>query len=325
MMKKTVVAFSGLSQHLKNKLSQQFNLLMIDPKAGDLQQQFAQLLPQAHGMIGAGRQLNQQQLQYAKQLKVISSISVGYDNYDVDYLNQRGIILTNTPDVLTESTADLAFALLMSSARRVVELDAWTKQGRWKKTVQPTQYGADIYGKTLGIIGMGNIGTAMAKRGHFGFNMNILHHSRHAKPELEQSLQATFCSLDELLEQSDFVSMHVALNDQTHHLIGKPQLARMKKTAILINVARGQVIDEQALIDALSNQQILAAGLDVFEQEPLQHSELFQLPNVITLPHVGSATLSTRQAMDDLAFENLSKALAGERPQYCVNPQNFSA
>lgn len=324
-MKKTVVSFSGLSQHLKDKLIQQFNLLMIDPKAGDLQQQFAQLLPQADGMIGAGRQLNQQQLKHAKQLKVISSISVGYDNYDIDYLNQHGIILTNTPDVLTESTADLAFALLMSSARRMVELDTWTKQGQWKKTVQPTQYGADVYGKTLGIVGMGNIGTAMAKRGHFGFNMNILHHSRHAKPELEQSLHATFCSLDELLEQSDFVSIHVALNDQTHELIGKPQLARMKKTAILINVARGQVIDEQAMIEALSNQQILAAGLDVFEQEPLQHSKLFQLPNVITLPHVGSATLSTRQAMDDLAFENLSKALAGERPQYCVNPQKFSA
>ena len=323
-MKKTVLAFSGISQHLKDKLNQAFQLLMIDPKVGNLKQQFEQLLPRAHGMIGAGRVLNQEILQHAQQLKVISSVSVGYDNYDVDYLNQRGIMLTNTPHVLTESTADLAFALLMSSARRVVELDQWTKQGHWKRTVQPAHYGADIYGKTLGIIGLGHIGAAMAKRARFGFNMNILHHSRHAKPELEHSLNATFCDLNELLKQSDFVSIHVALNDQTQHLIGKPQLARMKKTAILINVARGQVIDEQALIEALSNQQILAAGLDVFEQEPLQHSELFQLPNVITLPHVGSATLSTRRAMDDLAFDNLSKALAVEQPPYCVNPHVLS-
>lgn len=323
-MKKTVLAFSGLSDHLKHQLNDKFNLLMINPKEGDLSQQFATLLPQADGMIGAGRLLNQDVLQHAKRLKVVSSISVGYDNYDLDYLNQRGIILTNTPDVLTQSTADLAFALLMSSARRVVALDSWTKQGQWKKTIQPVQYGVDVYGKRLGIIGLGNIGTAMAKRARFGFNMDILHHSRHAKPELEQVLQARFCSLNELLEQSDFVSIHVALNEQTHHLIGRAQLERMKKTAILINVARGQVIDEQALIDALSNQQILGAGLDVFEQEPLQHSDLFSLPNVITLPHVGSATQSTRQAMDNLALENLSKALAGEQPRYMVNPQVWS-
>lgn len=324
-MKKTVVAFSGISEYLKHQLNETFNLLTINPKAGDLTQQFAQLLPQADGMIGAGRLLNQDILQHAKRLKVVSSISVGYDNYDLDYLNQRKIILTNTPDVLTHSTADLAFALLMSTARRVVELDTWTKQGRWHKTVQPAQYGVDVYGKTLGIIGLGNIGAAVARRARFGFNMTILHHSRHAKPELEQTLQAKFCSLDDLLAQSDFVSIHVALNEQTHYLIAKAQLERMKKTAILINVARGSVIDEQALIHALTHQQILAAGLDVFEQEPLQQSALFSLPNVITLPHVGSATLSTRQAMDDLAFDNLSKALSGEQPRYMVNPQVWSS
>ncbi len=324
-MKKTVVAFSGLSDHLKHQLNEKFNLLAINPKADDLIQQFAELLPQADGMIGAGRLLNQDILQHARQLKVVSSISVGYDNYDINYLNQQGIILTNTPDVLTQSTADLAFALLMTSARRVVELDTWTKQGQWQKTVQPAQYGVDVYGKTLGIVGLGNIGTAMARRGRFGFNMNILHHSRHAKPELEQALNAQFCSLDDLLAQSDFVSIHVALNEQTHHLIGKAQFERMKKTAILINVARGQVIDEQALIDALESEQILAAGLDVFEKEPLQQSALFKLPNVITLPHVGSATQSTRHAMDDLALDNLSKALAGEQPRYMVNPQVWSS
>lgn len=319
-MKKTVVGFSSLTNDLQEKLKTHFNLLLLNPKAGNLEAQFQDIMPQADGMIGAGRKLDESILQYAHKLKVISSISVGFDNYDVDYLNQRGILLTNTPDVLTETTADLGFALLMAAARRVTELNQWTKQGQWKRTVQPAQYGVDVYGKTLGIVGLGNIGAAMARRGRFGFNMNVLYYSQHAKPELEQQLGAQRCTLDELLQQSDFVSIHVALNEHTHQLIGRKQLAQMKKSAILINVARGQVIDEQALIDALNQQQILGAGLDVYAKEPLQTSPLFALPNVVTLPHIGSATIETRQAMNNLAFENLSNALNGIRPTYMVNP-----
>lgn len=319
-MKKTVVGFSSLTNDLQEKLKTHFNLLLLNPKAGNLEAQFQDILPQADGMIGSGRKLDESILQYAHKLKVISSISVGFDNYDVDYLNQRGILLTNTPDVLTETTADLGFALLMAAARRVTELDQWAKQGNWRKTVQPAQYGVDVYGKTLGIVGLGNIGAAMARRGRFGFNMNVLYYSQHAKPELEQQLGAQRCTLDELLQQSDFVSVHVALNEHTHQLIGRKQLAQMKKSAILINVARGQVIDEQALIDALNQQQILGAGLDVYAKEPLQTSPLFALPNVVTLPHIGSATIETRQAMNNLAFENLSNALNGKRPTYMVNP-----
>lgn len=324
-MKKTVLAFSSLSAPLKQQLAAQFNLLNVDPKAGDLEQQFQQLLPQADGLIGSGRVLDESLLQYAQKLKVISTISVGYDNYDVNYLTQRGILLTNTPDVLTETTADLAFALLMAAARRVCELDQWTKQGHWKRTLPAAQYGVDIYGKTLGIIGLGNIGAAMARRGRFGFNMPILYSGRARKPELEQQLNARFCSQDELLQQSDFVSLHVALNEQTRHLIAAEQLAHMKKTAILINVARGQVIDEPALIDALTQQRILAAGLDVYAKEPLQQSALFDLPNVVTLPHIGSATVETRQAMNDLALANLCNALSGQQPAYMVNPQVWLA
>ena len=319
-MKKTVVGFSSLASELQEKLKKHFNLLLLNPKAGNLEAQFQDMLPQADGMIGSGRKLDESILQYAHKLKVISSISVGFDNYDVDYLNQRGILLTNTPDVLTETTADLGFALLMAAARRVTELDQWAKQGNWRKTVQPAQYGVDVYGKTLGIVGLGNIGAAMARRGRFGFNMNVLYYSQHAKPELEQQLGAQRCTLDELLQQSDFVSIHVALNEHTHQLIGRKQLAQMKKSAILINVARGQVIDEQALIDALNQQQILGAGLDVYAREPLQTSPLFALPNVVTLPHTGSATIETRQAMNNLAFENLSNALNGKQPTYMVNP-----
>lgn len=324
-MKKTVLAFSKLSPVLIEKLQQEFHLIQVTPKLGNPEQQLTELLPQADGMIGAGRQLDAALLQHAGKLKVISSVTVGYDNYDVDYLNQRQILLTNTPDVLTETTADLGFALLMAAARRVAELDAWTKQGNWKKTLQPEHYGVDIYGKTIGIIGLGNIGAAIAKRAHFGFDMPVLYTGQNRKLELEQHFKATYCSLDELLQQSDFVSVNVALNEHTTHLIGKAQLAQMKPSAILINVARGAVIDEAALVAALKNKQILAAGLDVYEQEPLQQSELFKLNNVVTLPHVGSATQQTRDAMSNLAFENLQAALAGQQPKYMVNPQVWQA
>lgn len=320
-MKKTVLAFSKLSPVLIEKLQQEFHLIQVNPKLGNPEQQLIELLPQADGMIGAGRQLDAALLQHAGKLKVISSVTVGYDNYDVDYLNQRRILLTNTPDVLTETTADLGFALLMAAARRVAELDAWTKQGNWGKTLQPEHYGVDIYGKTIGIIGLGNIGAAIARRAHFGFDMPVLYTGQNRKLELEQRFNATYCSLDELLQQSDFVSVNVALNEQTTHLIGKAQLAQMKPSAILINVARGAVIDEAALVAALKNKQILAAGLDVYKQEPLQQSELFSLSNAVTLPHVGSATQQTRDAMSNLAFENLQAALAGQQPKYMVNPQ----
>ena len=166
-MKHTVLAFSKLSPALTEKLQQEFHVLQVNPKLGNAEQQLIELLPQADGLIGAGRRLDAILLQHAHKLKVVSSVTVGFDNYDVDYLTRHNILLTNTPDVLTETTADLGFALLMAAARRVAELDAWTKQGHWKKTVQPEHYGVDVYGKTMGIIGLGNIGAAMAKRAHF--------------------------------------------------------------------------------------------------------------------------------------------------------------
>lgn len=320
-MKYTVLAFSKLSPALSEQLQQEFHVLQVNPKLGNAEQQLIELLPQADGLIGAGRQLDATLLQHAHKLKVVSSVTVGFDNYDVDYLTQRNILLTNTPDVLTETTADLGFALLMAAARRVAELDAWTKQGNWKKTVQPEHYGVDVYAKTIGIIGLGNIGAAIAKRAHFGFDMSVLYTGQTRKPELEQRFNATYCTLEQLLQQSDFVSVNVALNAQTTHLIGKTQLAQMKPSAILLNVARGAVVDEAALIEALKNKQILAAGLDVYEQEPLQQSELFKLKNVVTLPHLGSATQQTRDAMSNLAFDNLKAALNGQKPRYMVNPQ----
>ena len=320
-MKKTVLAFSRVSPEMAERLSQDFNVIVPDPKLGDLNAQFNKALPESHGMIGAGRKLGREQLEGATKLEVVSSISVGYDNYDVGYLSERGILLTNTPDVLTESTADLGFSLIMSSARRVAELDAWTKAGNWKRSIEAPHFGTDVHGKTLGIVGMGNIGAAIARRGRLGFNMPILYSGNSRKSQVEQELGAQFRTLDQLLAESDFVCLVVPLSEKTRHLIGRRELSLMKPGAILINIARGPIVDEPALIEALQNGTLRGAGLDVYEKEPLSESPLFSLSNAVTLPHIGSATHETRQAMADRAYNNLRSALLGERPQDLVNPQ----
>ncbi|HEX8587868.1 D-glycerate dehydrogenase [Pseudomonas sp.] len=320
-MKKTVLAFSRVSPEMAERLQQDFNVIIPDPKKGDLNEQFNEALPHSHGMIGAGRKLGREQLEGAKQLQVVSSISVGYDNYDVGYLTERGIMLTNTPDVLTESTADLGFSLIMSSARRVAELDAYTKAGNWKRSIEAPHFGTDVYGKTLGIVGMGNIGAAVARRGRLGFNMPILYSGNSRKTALEQELGAQFRTLDQLLAESDFVCLVVPLSEKTKHLISTRELSLMKKSAILVNIARGPIVDEPALIKALQDGTIRGAGLDVYEKEPLSESPLFALSNAVTLPHIGSATDETRQAMADRAYENLRAALLGEKPQDLVNAQ----
>jgi gluconate 2-dehydrogenase len=320
-MKKTVLAFSRVSPEMAERLQQDFNVIIPDPKKGDLNEQFNDALPHSHGMIGAGRKLGREQLQSATQLEVVSSISVGYDNYDVGYLTERGIMLTNTPDVLTESTADLGFSLIMSSARRVAELDAYTKAGNWKRSIEAPHFGTDVYGKTLGIVGMGNIGAAVARRGRLGFNMPILYSGNSRKTAIEQELGAQFRTLDHLLAESDFVCLVVPLSEKTKHMISTRELSLMKKSAILVNIARGPIVDEPALIKALQDGTIRGAGLDVYEKEPLSESPLFALSNAVTLPHIGSATDETRQAMADRAYANLRAALLGEKPQDLVNAQ----
>jgi gluconate 2-dehydrogenase len=322
-MRKTVLAFSRITPQMVERLEQDFDVIVPNPKLGDLTAQFNEALPKAHGLIGAGRPLGEAQLKDATNLEVISSVSVGYDNYDVAYLTRRGIALTNTPDVLTESTADLGFSLIMASARRTAELDAWTKAGEWKTTVGPELFGSDVHGKTLGIVGMGNIGAAIARRGRLGFNMPIIYSGNSRKPALEAELGATFHSLDELLAKADFVCVVVPLSDKTRHLISRRELALMKTSAFLINIARGPVVDEPALIEALQNGTIRGAGLDVYEREPLAESPLFALKNAVTLPHIGSATSETRKAMADRAMDNLTAALKGRRPTDLVNPEAF--
>lgn len=318
-MKKIILAFSRVSPSLLEPYKDKYNIIVMSPELGDMDAQFEAAIPSAYGLNGGNRRLGEAELASAKNLEIISSISVGYDNYDFSFLNSRGIMLTNTPDVLNETTADLAFALILATARRIPELDAWTKDGSWIKTIDASHFGCDVHGKTLGIIGLGKIGEAIARRGRFGFGMNILYSGNSRKPQLEQQLGARYVPQEQLLSESDFVCPVVPLTDGARNLIGRKELALMGAESILINVSRGPVVDQDALIQALEEKTIRAAGLDVYVKEPLASSRLFKLKNVVTVPHIGSATTDTRNAMAQRALENLLMGLEGRRPRDLVN------
>ena len=281
-------------------------------------------LPQAQGLLGASLKLDAQWLDLAPRLEAIASVSVGIDNYDLDYLTARHILLTNTPDVLTETTADTGFALILASARRVVELAIRVRNGQWQKNIGPEHFGTDVHGKTLGIIGMGRIGEALAQRGHFGFGMPVIYHSHSPKPAVEARFGARYRSLKALLQEADFICLTLPLTAETQGLIGAEQFALMRTDSIFINISRGKVVDEAALIHALQQGQIRGAGLDVFEREPLDPaSPLLTLDNVVATPHIGSAIIETREAMARCAVDNLLAALDGQRPPNLVNPSAF--
>jgi glyoxylate reductase len=256
-----------------------------------------------------------------RTLKVITNVAVGYDNIDIAAATARGIMVTNTPDVLTETTADLAFALMISAARRITEGDSSARKGKIEEwQLMQRTMGSDVYGKTLGIIGMGRIGLAMARRGCLGFKMNVLYYNRNHNRTAEDELNARYVSFDDLLKNSDFISIHVPLNESTRHLIGAAELKKMKSSAFLINTARGQVVDEGALAAALANHTIQGAGLDVYEDEPNIPPSLLNIrENLVLTPHVGSATLATRTQMTIMAVENMVAALRGEIPPNLVN------
>ena len=256
----------------------------------------------------------------APKLKVISQVAVGYDNVDVAAATARGIVVTNTPGVLTESTADLTFALLLGVARRVTEAERYLRAGKWKRWDIDLLAGIDLCGKTLGIVGMGRIGKAVARRAQ-GFSMRILYSSPNPLPEQEaQELRAQHVPLRMLLQNSDFVSVHVPYREATHHLIGIDELSIMKRGAFLVNTSRGPVVHEAALVAALEEGMLSGAGLDVFEEEPKVHEGLLARDDVVLLPHIGSATVATRTRMCTLAAENCVAVLKGERPKNPVNP-----
>ena len=259
-----------------------------------------------------------------RRLRIVAQMAVGYDNIDVAAATERGILVTNTPGVLTETTADLAFALLLAAARRVVEGDRLARTGGWKTWHPSFLLGQDVHGATLGIIGLGQIGLAMARRAR-GFDMRILYHTRTRRPEAEAELGIEYAALDQLLRESDFVSLHMPLSAETRHFIGERELSLMKPTAVLVNTSRGAVIDQRALYEALRERRIAAAGLDVAEVEPIPLDDpLLTLDNVVITPHVGSASVATRSRMADMAVESILQAFRGELPANCVNPEAFS-
>jgi glyoxylate reductase len=257
----------------------------------------------------------------ARRCRVIAQVAVGYDNIDVAAATRRGILVTNTPGVLTETTADMAWAILLATARRVVEGDKFTRSGRWKTWELMAFTGQDVYGATLGIIGLGRIGAAIARRAR-GFAMSVLYHNRHRAEALEAELGARYVGLDDLLHQSDFIVVSCALTPETHHLIGERELGLMKPTAALVNIARGPIVDQRALYRALVDRKIWAAGLDVYEVEPVPMDEpLLKLDNAVLPPHLGSASITTRIKMATMAVENCLAGVTGRTPPNAVNPE----
>jgi len=263
-------------------------------------------------------------LDSAPRLRVVSNVAVGHDNIDVAACSARGIFATNTPDVLTEATADLAWALILASARRVAEGDRYVRSGKWKRWDWTLLRGAEIHGRTLGILGAGRIGQATGHRA-IGFSMQVLYTSRERKLLFEHTTMARRVEFKTLLRESDFLSVHVPLSAKTRHLIGAKELRLMKPGAILINTARGPIVDEAALAKALKSGHLASAGLDVFEREPEIHPELLKLENVVLLPHIGSSTDAARRKMLETALRNCVAALKGEVPPNALNAQELGA
>ncbi len=275
----------------------------------------------AVGVLNSGMDpIDSAMLALLPDLRVISAVSVGYNHIDVEACTARGVMVTNTPDVLTETTADMGWALMMAAARRVTESERWLRAGHWQRWAFDQFLGAEVHHSTLGIIGMGRIGQAIARRAR-GFSMRVLYHNRSRLPaQTEAECQATWVPMEPLLSDADHVMLVVPYSAANHHLIGRTALARMKPGATLTNIARGGLIDENALAEALRSGHLAAAGLDVFEGEPKVNPALLALNNVALAPHLGSASRQARDAMARLAIRNLSAALAGERPPNLLNP-----
>lgn len=272
------------------------------------------------GLLIVGGRIDQELLDCAPRLKVVSNVSVGYNNFDIEAMKKRAVLGTNTPSVLDETVADLVLALVLATSRRIVELDRYVKEGKWKKGNDEKLFGADVHHSTIGIIGMGRIGEAIAKRAKYGFDMDVLYYNRTRKHQAEEKLGVEYASMDEVLKRSDFVVLMTPLTPETTHMIGQREFSLMKETAFFINASRGQTVDEQALIEALEMGKICGAGLDVFEKEPVDpDNPLLKMSNVVTLPHIGSATEKTRFEMAMLAAKNLVLGIRGEQPPNLLN------
>lgn len=302
----------------------------VDYHDGELPLPPAELQTRLHGKAGAyitgTERITAELLDACPALRVVCTMSVGYNHVDLAACTARGVLVTNTPDVLTESTADFGFALLMATARRMSEGERLLRDGGWKSWAWDFLAGSEVHGTTLGILGMGRIGQAIARRGHFGFGMPVIYHNRSRLPaDTEAELGARYVSKETLLREADHLVLVLPYSAEAHHCIAAPELALMKPTATLVNVARGGIVDEDALALALRERRIAAAGLDVFEGEPRVNPALLTLPNVVLTPHIASATLPTRRAMAGLAADNLIAALTGGKPPTPLNPEVLSA
>ena len=311
----------AISPEVVQRLSQHFDVTANPEDAAWPPQELVARLQGMDGVLTTGSQrIDAALLAACPQLKIVANMAVGYNNFDVEAMTAAGVQGTNAPDVLTETTADFGFALLMATARRIAESEHYLRAGKWKDWRYDLFAGTEVHGSTLGIIGMGRIGQGIARRGAHGFGMNVIYHNRsRLSPELEAECRASYVGKDELLQTADHVVLVLPYTPAAHHTIGAAEIALMKPTATLINIARGGIVDDAALAQALKDKRIAAAGLDVFEGEPSIHPELLTVPNVVLTPHIASATMATRRAMADLAADNLIAYLSGQPPVTPVN------
>jgi glyoxylate/hydroxypyruvate/2-ketogluconate reductase len=305
-MKKSVLISHAVFPETIERLSAHFNVEANQDNVMWSREEFIAKLQGKQGLLTGTQRVDAALLAACPELKICANMAVGYNNFDLPAMTAAGVVGTNTPDVLTEATADMGFALLMATARRVSEGEAFLRGGHWKGMRFDMLLGADIHGATLGILGMGRIGRAVAKRGAYGFGMNVIYHNRsQLSPELEREVNAKYVSKMELFKQADHVVLVLPYTPENHHTVGAAEIAFMKPTATLVNIGRGGLVDENALAVALAANKILGAGLDVFEGEPFVNPALTALKNVVLTPHIGSATVPTRQAMANLAADNL--------------------
>jgi glyoxylate/hydroxypyruvate/2-ketogluconate reductase len=321
-MKSKVIVYKKLDKKVLDFIQNTCEVVYFEKLDSQTYPVFLEELKDAQGILGSGLKVDKELLDQAPYLKIVCNTSVGYDNLNMEELAKRGIMATNTPDVLNDTVADTVFGLLLSTAKRIPELDHWVKKGQWKSDLEEKWFGVDVHHKVLGIIGMGAIGSVIAKRAHLGFDMEILYHNRSRNEEAEQKYGATYCSMEDLLKQSDFVCLMTPMTPQTEKMMGKREFELMKETAIFINGSRGKTVDEDALIHALQTGEILAAGLDVFVEEPVKlDNPLLSMKNAVTLPHIGSATYETRLKMEILAATNLVAGLQGEIPATLIKSE----
>ena len=321
MTKLKVLVARGIFPEITAKLAEHFEVVSNPLDEVWSKAQLIEKLQGCHGVFTTGSErIDADLLAQCPNLKICANMAVGYNNFDVPAMTAAGVLATNAPDVLTETTADFGFALLMATARRVTESEHYLRAGHWNKWSFDMFAGGDIHGSTLGIVGMGRIGQGIARRGAYGFDMKVIYHNRsRLNANLESQCKASYVSKEELLKTADHVVLVVPYSPESHHTIGAAELALMKPTATLINIARGGIVDDAALAAALKEKRIAAAGLDVFEGEPQVHPDLLTVPNVVLTPHIASATLPTRMAMANLAADNLIAVLSGKAPLTPLN------